>query len=226
MARRTKEQALATRHDILDAAERLFEVRGVSGTSLHDIAEAAGVTRGAVYWHFADKADLFDAMMSRVTLPMEEAFRSGPEAGGDPIASIRRNFLDALRKTVADPQARRVFEIALHKVEYVGELEAVRERRRATRDRCLADVERDLRRALRGGRIGRQLSPRAAAIGLQALIEGLIQNWMLDPEGFDLVRTGGRIIDRYLAGLSPQVDAQPGAAAARPRRGAGQRGTA
>ena len=221
MARRTKEQALATRHDILDAAERLFEARGVSRTSLHDIAEAAGVTRGAVYWHFADKAALFDAMMRRVTLPMEEAVRAGPEPGADPLDAIRRNFREALRKTVTDPQARRGFEIAIHQVEYVGELEAVRERRRATRDQCLADVERDLRRALRDGRIGRQLSPRAAAIGLQALIEGLIQNWMLDPAGFDLVRTGGRIVDRYLAGLAPEGAVAP--AAPRRRR---QRGTA
>ena len=71
MARRTKEDALATREALLDAAELVFEQRGVSRTSLSDIAKAAGVTRGAVYWHFKDKADLFNAMMERVTLPLE-----------------------------------------------------------------------------------------------------------------------------------------------------------
>src|SRR3954470_16660398 len=67
MVRRTKEEALATRHSILDAAELLFEKRGVSRTSLQDIAEAAGVTRGAIYWHFQGKEDLFTAMMERAT---------------------------------------------------------------------------------------------------------------------------------------------------------------
>src|ERR1700688_3142706 len=72
MVRRTKEEALETRNRILDTAEQVFVEKGVSNTSLAQLAEAAGVTRGAIYWHFKNKADLFDAMMSRVVLPMEE----------------------------------------------------------------------------------------------------------------------------------------------------------
>ena len=52
MARRTKQDAQATREALLDAAEHVFEQRGVARTSLNHIAEAAGLTRGAVYWHF------------------------------------------------------------------------------------------------------------------------------------------------------------------------------
>ena len=219
MVRRTKEEALATRSRLLDAAELLFERQGVSRTSLHDIAAAAGVTRGAIYWHFADKADLFNAMMERVTLPMEEALHADA-ALGDPLETIRRNFLDALRKTVADPQARRVFEIAIHKVEYVGELEAVRARRLAVRNVCLADVERGLRRALQHGHLARGIPARTAAIGLHALIEGLIQNWMLDPAAFDLVRAGTQVLDRYLAGLTIAPGARPKRAAGRAARSA------
>ncbi len=49
MARRTKEEAAATRDSILDAAEQLFVEQGVSRTTLQHIASAAGVTRGAIY---------------------------------------------------------------------------------------------------------------------------------------------------------------------------------
>ena len=72
MARRTKEEAEETRQSILDAAERLFHDQGVSRTSLADIASAAGVTRGAIYWHFENKVDLFQAMLERLHLPLEE----------------------------------------------------------------------------------------------------------------------------------------------------------
>jgi TetR/AcrR family acrAB operon transcriptional repressor len=206
MARHTKEEALATRSRILDAAELLFEVQGVSRTSLHHIAEAAGVTRGAIYWHFEDKADLFNAMMERVTLPMEAALRAGAEPRqADPIETIRRSFIDALRATVTDPQARRVFEIAIHKVEYVGELVAVRDRRLAIRNECLGGVERGLRLAMRRGLLGKRIPARLAAIGLHAMVEGLMQNWMLDPEAFDLVEAGTRILDGFLAGLSAEA---------------------
>ena len=90
MVRRTKEQALATRDRILDAAERLFQQRGVSRTSLHELALAAGVTRGAVYWHFNDKADVFNAMMARVCLPLEESCNACEIAlAADPLATMR-----------------------------------------------------------------------------------------------------------------------------------------
>jgi TetR/AcrR family acrAB operon transcriptional repressor len=42
---------------------------------------------------------------------------------------------------------------------------------------------------------------RAAAIGLHALLDGLLQNWMLDPAAFNLVKVGGQALDAYLASL-------------------------
>ena len=203
MARRTKEEAQATRNLILDTAEVVFHERGVSRSSLNDIAQAAGLTRGAIYWHFQDKADLFNAMMVRVTLPLEDtARRSDDPALDDPLAYMRDNFTRALRLTVNDPQVRRVFEIATHKVEYVGELQAVRDRHLATRDECLLHGQRGITLAMRRGLLPRRIPARAAALGLHALIDGLIQNWMLDPEAFDLVKVGRQVLDTYLAGLA------------------------
>src|SRR3546814_5584646 len=70
--KRTKADAARTRELLLDAAEELFLRKGVSRTSLEEIARAAGMTRGAVYWHFRNKCDLFQAMHQRVELPLDE----------------------------------------------------------------------------------------------------------------------------------------------------------
>jgi TetR/AcrR family acrAB operon transcriptional repressor len=202
MVRRTKEEAQATRTRILDTAEMVFQQHGVSRTSLQEIAAEAGVTRGAIYWHFRDKAELFNAMIERVTLPLEQdAEASGDPSLDDPLDHVRQSFTAALRKTVSDPQVRRVFEIATHKVEYVGELQAVRDRHLATRNDCLAQVERGLKLAARRGQLTRKIPARSAALGLHALIDGLIQNWMLDPEAFNLVKVGRQVLDAYLDGL-------------------------
>jgi TetR/AcrR family transcriptional regulator, acrAB operon repressor len=203
MARKTKEAAQATRSRLLDAAEEVFAARGVAGTSLAEIAEAAGLTRGAIYWHFEGKAELFDAMMRRVTLPLEApgAIR-GKRSAELTFADVRDSFVTMLRKLTNDPQARRVFDIATQKVEYVGEMNAVRERRLEMRNACLADLELACRRALRRGEMSRGTTPRTAAIGMVALFDGLLQNWMLDCEGFDLPRIGGRVFDAYLRGLT------------------------
>jgi len=89
MVRRSKEDALATRNSLLDAAERVFLAQGVAGTSLNDIALAAGTTRGAIYWHFKDKADLFNAMMERVVMPLQGAMALVEQVGdADPIPAL------------------------------------------------------------------------------------------------------------------------------------------
>lgn len=202
MVRRTKEDALATRNHILDTAEVVFEQRGVSRTSLNDIAVAAGVTRGAIYWHFTDKAALFDAMMQRVTLPMEEVVcQCVANSLDDPLDQVQRSFIAALSIVAGNPQVRRVFGIAMHKVEYVDEMRAVRDRRYTARMECLASIEQAFARAVRHDQLVPGLSPRCAALGLHALMDGLLQNWLFDQAAFDLVEVGRQVLDAYLAGV-------------------------
>jgi TetR/AcrR family acrAB operon transcriptional repressor len=202
MVRRSKEDALATRHSLLDAAEHVFLAQGVAGTSLNDIAEAAGTTRGAIYWHFKDKADLFNAMMDRVALPMQRALSlvdAAPEA--DPLPGLKMALRGAMHQTVTDPQTRRVFEVATHKVEYVDSLCAVRERHLQVRALWIARFREVLLRsaAVRGRHLS--VPPTVAAHGLHALLDGLIQNWLLDTEAFELEATAITAVDAYLRGI-------------------------
>jgi TetR/AcrR family acrAB operon transcriptional repressor len=202
MARRTKEDALATRNALLDAAERVFLAQGVAGTSLNDIAQAAGTTRGAIYWHFRDKADLFNAMMDRVALPLQRALSlvdAQPEH--DPLPGLKEALRSALHQAVHDPQTRRVFEVATHKVEYVDSLCAVRARHLELRALW---VQRYRQVLLHSARVrGRRLPVPAeiAAHGLHALLDGLIQNWLLDPAAFELESTAMKAVDIYLRGV-------------------------
>lgn len=216
MVRRTKEEALATRQKLLDAAEHLFQAQGVSRTSLQDIARRAGATRGAVYWHFKDKADLFNAMMERVTLPLEQSFQNqlgqeeqeglegqeeAPRGYSDPLARIRCGVAAALLRIASDPQTRRVFEVATHKVEYVGELQSLRLRHLKSRSDFLAQVERGFEAAARHHALELPVPATAAAQGLHAIIDGLIQSWLLESADFDLVSLGRDVVEVYLRGL-------------------------
>jgi TetR/AcrR family acrAB operon transcriptional repressor len=202
MVRRSKADAQATRNSLLDAAEHLFQERGVSRTSLNDIAVAAGTTRGAIYWHFKDKADLFNAMMERVTLPLEESLQCAAAAHAQcPVVELRLAMLEALRKTATEAQTRRVFDIATHKVEYVAELLAVKERHLRVRNECLARTRLAMQRAAELSGRPLPVDVDSAALGLHVMIDGLIQNWLLDPQAFDLVASGTQVFDTYLAGL-------------------------
>ncbi|SCK35446.1 transcriptional regulator, TetR family [Variovorax sp. HW608] len=199
MVRRTKEEAQETRQRLLDAAEVLFQSQGVSQTTLQQIAQQAGATRGAIYWHFKDKADLFNAMMDRVTLPLEAAVQQVAKDGS--MEGVERMMVEALQLVTTDPQMRRVFEVATHKVEYTHDMQSVHRRHLDARNECVVDFEKAMVAEARRSRIKLPIPAADAASGLHALIDGLIKNWLLDPEAFDLVETGRRTFRVYLAGL-------------------------
>ena len=206
MARRTKEEARATRARIIDAAERIFHAKGVAHASLEDIAAAADVTRGAIYWHFRDKAELFDAMMERVRLPVE-AITDGADgsAQADPLALLRRTAIDVLLRTARDRKTQRVFDIAYHKCEYVGDAAGVRERHIASQRECLGTIEAGFRACVKSGRLPAGVDPKVAAIGTMSLVSGLIANWVLAPRSFSLEKHAETLVDIYFRGMETQA---------------------
>lgn len=206
MARRTREEAIETRNRLIDAAEAVFHDKGVARASLEEIAAEAGVTRGAVYWHFKDKAELFDAMMQRVVLPVEDmGVRAGGGADADPLELLRRATVDVLLRTAKDKRTQRVFDIAYHKCEYVGDAAALRDRHIASQNVCLKTIEAGFRACVRDGFLPRAVDPRIAAIGVMSLVSGLIANWVLDPGSFSLRKHAEALVDVYFRGLASRA---------------------
>jgi TetR/AcrR family transcriptional regulator, acrAB operon repressor len=209
LARKTKEEALATRNRIVDAAETVFHEKGVAHASLEEIAAAAGVTRGAIYWHFKDKAELFDAMMQRVMLPVEDLGERADACGaGDPLMALRNCAVGVLMRTARDSAVQRVFDIAYHKCEYVGDAAGVRDRHIASQAECLRTIEAGFRECVKSGRLPASVNPRVAAVGAMSLVSGLIANWVLDPKSFSLRNHAETLVDTYFRGLSARVPAK------------------
>src|SRR5690606_37393680 len=100
MARRTKQEAQETRTQIIDAAELCFFKKGVSHTSLAEIAKTAGVTRGAIYWHFENKGEVLDALLLRAKTPiqnMDDASRADDEP--DPLGRLQNMVAEMFPQT-------------------------------------------------------------------------------------------------------------------------------
>jgi TetR/AcrR family acrAB operon transcriptional repressor len=180
MVRRTKEEALATRNRILDAAEQVFYDKGVSRTSLADIAEAAGVTRGAIYWHFENKGDLFTAMFARVKLPLDEP-DAVPGDDGEPADPLGRltTFLKRCMAGILDPQRRRVFDILYLKCEFVDEMGPVKTRVQKSIEEGIGKVEANLTHAVKIGQLPADLDTRRAALLLHAVLSGSLRSTLL-----------------------------------------------
>lgn len=218
MARRTKEAAAITREQLLDAAERVFRARGVSGSTLAQVAAEAGVTRGALYWHFRDKADLYAAMCERATLPLETMLeRAGATAHADPLATLRELALAALARLACDARAQAVFDVMFHKSERTADLAPTAERERRERGDCLLHVERVLVQAVDKRQLPADTDTALAARALHAYIEGIMDQWVLDPDAFDLAAAAPALIDSMLAGLRAAPPRLPALTAKRTR---------
>ncbi|MDR2165260.1 MAG: TetR family transcriptional regulator [Zoogloeaceae bacterium] len=202
MVRKTKEDARITRSRILDAAMELFERQGVSRTSLNDIAHHAGVTRGAIYWHFKNKVELFTAMIERLACPLllerEKRARLMQENPLEFLDTITREFIGRLEH---DPNFFRMFEIFWHKCEYVGEMEAIRHKHLKEGESHIDIIQRSFAIAREKGQIGADLTPHQAAIGLVALIDGLIFNWTKNRALFSLETYAPQIFNAFLRGI-------------------------
>ena len=116
MARKTKAEAEATRESLLDAAESMFMEKGVARASLEEIARTAGVTRGAVYWHFRNKQDILDAMLERVRAPLGEMLDEAA-ISQDSLTNLKHLCVIALSKLAEDEQYFRVYYILFHRNE-------------------------------------------------------------------------------------------------------------
>lgn len=200
--RRTKEQAENTRRAILAAAETLFLEQGVAHTSLEHIARQAGVTRGAVYWHFENKAHLFHEMLSQVRLPPEQmAERLQGCVERDPLQALRELCVEAIENLARNPQKRRILTILLRRCEFTEELREAERRHEAFINQFIALCEQQFSHPGASARLHAGMTPRLAARALHALIVGLFSDWLRDPTLFDPLVDAAAMVDVCFRGL-------------------------
>lgn len=176
MARKTKEDAEKTRKDLIAAARAVFHECGVSRSTLEKIAKKAGVTRGALYWHFKDKAELFFAMREDVFTPMIERTDSFlfSESHENPLDAIEASLKEFFRVLDDCAVVREVFEIMFSRCEYVDEFASVQEEAgRPARD-FLEKVQRVYQRATEKGMLREGLDPQEAARDTWAFTSGIL----------------------------------------------------
>ncbi len=194
MVRRTKEEALETRNRILDAAENVFHERGVARTSLSDIAHAAGVTRGAIYWHFRNKTDLFAAMCDRIKLPMDAMFDPDRTEDGDYLGRLRRIGEFVLEQMQEDPQWRKVLEIIFMKCEFVEDTEPMLLRQREACRESMLRTSRIIEKAIASGQMPADLDISLAVAYYHATLGGIIGDHLFYPDYSVLQGNGSRFI--------------------------------
>ena len=204
MARKTKEEALKTRQMLLDAAIEQFALRGVSNTTLTDIADAAGVTRGAVYWHFSSKSELFNAMWQE-QLPLRELIHHKLKQieCGNPLLDLRNKFVLGLQYIAETPRQRALMQILYHKCEFNSDMMSEYEIRKKIGFGY--DTVRDiLQGCVRNQILPKDTNIEIILIVLYSAFSGLIKNWLMAPQQFDLYQQAPLLVDNLMSAVCAQ----------------------
>lgn len=196
MERAGRKKTLETRDRILDAAEDVFNESGYSNTTLNEIAEAAGVTRGAIYWHFKNKEDLFQAMCLRIRVPMDALIEGIVEKGvNDPIAQLSRTHETIMLEVINNPHYRKVLNILFHKCEFTRETDqiVIQQKERHTYSRNI--IRTILVNAQKKAQLPADLDIELACNLLGFMFRGLLADWLFMPDSFDLIENARKVND-------------------------------
>lgn len=193
--RRTKSAAAETRETILDAAELVFLDKGVSQTSLNDIAKRAGVTRGAIYFHFRDKLAIYNAIIDRIKFPQEELIDEVKRNDSvNPIDVLENSACSCLERFVEDEHQQRVMTIITLRCEYVEEFSEVIFRLRKAHAGMLDLFVRLFHVAQSRQMLADDWSPQDAARVLVSIVVGMLHEWLNSEKAFDLNQLGKKLI--------------------------------
>ncbi|WP_407976160.1 TetR family transcriptional regulator [Brucella pseudogrignonensis] len=200
--RRTKAEAAETRDAILTAAEHVFLERGLTQSTLMEIAGHAGVTRGAIYFHFHDKLDIFQALINRTRFPHEEIMLQAAACDHpNPLYVLEQSILTALELFITNERQQNLFTIIHQRCEYVGEIAPLVEHLKEARANVLSLFTGLLEVAERRGELSSEWTSLSAAQILLAVLGGLLNEWLRSERGFDLVSDGGKTIKTMIKSM-------------------------
>ena len=195
MARKTKAEAEQTRNRIIESARLVFNRSGVGKTSLEEVAQAANVTRGAVYWHFKNKADLFQAVRAQTG----RLLKLNSSSTGDALQRLQSGLLNALHRLQSDPEARATFEVMLWKCEYVGEFAQVRNDLMKSGQDFLNEVTALYSEAHKNKIVRADLVPEIAALETFFFFTGLLKIWLTTQNNSPIHRQTVAAIEFHVA---------------------------
>lgn len=198
--RRTKEQAAETNRQILQAAESLFLEKGYDRVSLEEIAALAGVTRGAVHWHFRNKQGLLLALRDRAQEPFQKLEEElSVSDGSTSLTNLIEAIFETFKRLEKDPRQQGLIR-AMMRLDLAfaekddNEPATFPEEMRGIFMRIFKVVDRDI------GMIP-PWTPEKAATMLNATVGSIVMEWGFQRGDFQISEDGILLIRTLLRGV-------------------------
>ena len=194
------EQSQKTRRRLIASATELFARKGYRDASVQDIADAAAISRGSIFWHFGSKEGLLWAVAEELFARWEHEVLV-PEVGeATGIEAVRRS-LDAHRAFLTgETEAHRLFYVLMFEAlgpreDLAGEYARLHRHFRTLGAAWIAQ-------GMDKGEVRADIDPEAIAVGIVGALGGVAYQYLLDPAGVDLDRIYEALARTLERGLS------------------------
>lgn len=194
VVRRTRDEALATRANILDAAEWCFLTHGVSRTTLSLIAARAECTRGAIYWHFSKPIDIFRAVLDRGRIPLLERLRAVSLVPPPMMPKLRQCLHQCLCDIQDNERVRNVLEILAFRYDFAGDTLLFRELQQYEAERMMILLRHIFADAKKAGEL-RDLCPASCASLVGFALVGAVRLYLMGPVEADSMQEARGALD-------------------------------
>jgi len=202
--KRTKEEAEETRKSVLDAALRVFSRKGYAAAALKEIAEEAGVTRGAIYHHFGNKEKLYAVLADDASAQEWALVDLAIEEGGTFTEIISRIMIYHANLLEDDPRYREVVMLTLTSSQASSGPAALTERQYLEAKAVVDQVAGYFQMGIAHGELREDLDAYAGARAMLSLQNGLAYLWLANRDAFSLKESAPALIDVFLKGIAPR----------------------
>ncbi|MGD9649158.1 MAG: TetR family transcriptional regulator [Dongiaceae bacterium] len=200
--RRTKEETENTRADILNAATQVFSEKGVASSTLEDIATAANVTRGAIYWHFKNKTEIFDALHERLHRPLLEMILADVQKDHpEPLIQLRDLCVKLLTDLAKDKQKRQALNLFLVKCDYAGELAKYKKKHHAKKAEKQKAFQGYFEKAKAAGKLPAEADPELLTQAISCYMKGIVFEYLDSPGSFEMPKKAPKLVDLFFHNL-------------------------
>ncbi len=203
MARRTKEDAEKTRKTILVAALDIISTKGLANTSLDQIANQAGVTRGAIYWHFKNKTELFAVILDEWLKPTYELSHKWLAQSEPSLFNLKTYMVKWLCQLEEQPELTKLFDILFFKVELIGDVKTLIDQANDKADQDSLALKMYLGTLKSQGVFHADTNVALLAISVSSFLMGLAQNWLARPDAYSLEESAAALIEQFFNGHLP-----------------------
>jgi TetR/AcrR family acrAB operon transcriptional repressor len=200
--KKTKEEAALTRQALLDAALKTFCKKGYSGTSLETVAKEAGMTRGAIYWHFKNKFQLLTAVIMMAYEKAKVRVDRVLQSPQGPLQKIRRLLRELFLIVAEEKEFKVIEEVLLFKVEKKKELKRLYDEHMEKVKEMKEILKRLVEEGIAAGEFDDGIAPDTVVVAMLSYVGGIKTAWLSDRTSFSTKENAQNLADIFINGIA------------------------